>query len=56
MGIGPNQKKILQNSGKEIRIPEGMKFDSLVSLKSQNVGHCIGEKSQNLFFQGAFTK
>ena len=24
MGIGPNTKKIRQNSGKQIRIPEGM--------------------------------
>ena len=28
MGIGPNTKKIPQNSGKQIRIPEGMYSDS----------------------------
>ena len=28
---------------------------SLVSKKSEKAGQCIGEKSQNLFFQGEFT-
>ena len=41
MGLGPNQKKIPQNSGKQIRIPEGVWFNSLLSIKSQNVG--LGE-------------
>ena len=39
MRLRPNWKKILHNSGKQIRIPEGMQFNSLVSLKSQSVGH-----------------
>ena len=39
MGVGPNFKKILHNSGMQIRIPEGMLFDNLLSIKSQNVGH-----------------
>ena len=39
MGLEPITKKIPQNSGKQIRIPEGMVFNSLMSLESQNVGH-----------------
>ena len=39
MGLGPNTKKIPQNSGKQIRIPEGMQFNSLVSKKSEKAGH-----------------
>ena len=38
MGLGPNPKKIPQNSGKKNWIPEGMQFNSLLSIKSQNVG------------------
>ena len=39
MGLGPNPKIIPQNSGKQIRMPEGMKFNSLVSKKSEKAGH-----------------
>ena len=37
MGLEPNLKKIPQNSGKQIRIPDGRYFNSLLSIKSQNV-------------------
>ena len=53
MGLGPNPPKIPQNSEKQIRIPEGMKFDSPVSKNPKKPA--IGEKSQNLFFRGEFT-
>ena len=37
MKLEPNWKKFPQNSGKQIWIPEGMKFHNLFSTKSENV-------------------
>ena len=53
MGLGPNPQKIPQNSGKKIRIPEGMLFNSPVTKNPKK--QAIGEKLQNLFFRGEFT-
>ena len=53
MGLGPNPPKIPQNSGKQIRITEGMY--SPVSKKSEKAGHCTEEKLHNLSFRGEFT-
>ena len=36
MELGPNTKKIPQNSGKQIRIPEGIRICSLISLRSKD--------------------